>query len=62
MYNPTETERHVCTNIVKELLKNDDVLDCEKYVEMIFDTAYSIGADYSEKTLKSIAEIIIKST
>lgn len=60
MYNPTETEKNICIQIIKDILQIDDILECEKYVDNIFRIAYSIGGDYGEKTLRSIAEIVLK--
>ena len=60
MYLPTENERKVCTKIVKDILSIDDGYQCEKYVDKIFSVAYSIGADYGEKTLITIAKNYLK--
>lgn len=60
MYKPTESERSSCTRIVKEILKIDDNSECEKYVNNIFNVTYSIGGDYSETTLRAIAEILLR--
>lgn len=60
MYKPTENERRNCIRIVKEILKVNDDFGCEKYVDNIFSMAYSIGGDYSERTLRSVAEILLK--
>lgn len=60
MYKPTEIEKNDCIQIVKEILKTDDDFECEKYVDYIFRTTYSIGGDFSKETLRSIAEIILK--
>ena len=59
MYKPTESERKNCICIVKEILKIDNDSECEKYVNNIFSMAYSIGGDYSEITLRSIAEVLL---
>lgn len=60
MYKPTEIERNNCMRIVKDILKVESDSECEQYVNEIFKTAYSIGGDYSEKTLMSIAEVLLK--
>lgn len=60
MYKPTEIEKNNCIQIVKEILKIDDDFECEKYVDSILKTTYSIGGDYSNKTLRLIAEIVLK--
>lgn len=60
MYKPTESERSICIHIVKEILKTDDNLECEKYVDNIFSITYSIGGDYSEATLRAIAESLLR--
>lgn len=60
MYKPTEIEKNDCIQIVKEILKTDDDFECEKYVDNIFRTTYSIGGDFSKETLRSIAEIMLK--
>lgn len=60
MYKPTEIERRNCIRIVKEILKVNDDFGCEKYADNIFSMAYSIGGDYSERTLRSVAEILLK--
>ncbi len=60
MYKPTEIEKNNCIQIVKEILKIDDDDECEKYVDSIFRTTYSIGGDYSKETLRSVAEIVLK--
>lgn len=60
MYKPTEIEKKNCIQIIKEILKMDDDFECEKYVDNIFRTTYSIGGDYSKETLKSVAEIVLK--
>ena len=60
MYTPTEKEKRNCIHIVGNIfnISNDD--ECKKYCDEIFKIAYSIGGDYSEKTLESIAEALIK--
>lgn len=60
MYKPTDSEKCECIRIVKDILQIDNDFICEKYIDNIFSTAYSIGGDYSEKTLRSIAEVILK--
>ncbi len=60
MYKPTENEKNICIQIIKEILKIDDAAECEKYVDSIFKTTYSIGGDYSEEILRSIAEVVLK--
>lgn len=60
MYNPTEIEKDNCFRIVKDILQINDNSICEKYVDEIFRTAYAIGGDYNEKTLRSIAEVLLK--
>lgn len=60
MYKPTEKEKDVCIQIVKDVLKMENDCECVKYVEEIFKTAYSIGGDYSKETLMSIAEVVLK--
>lgn len=62
MYKPTEIERNNCMRIVKDILKVESDSECEQYVNEIFKTTYSIGGDYSEKTLMSIAEVLLKRT
>ena len=59
MYTPTEDERKRSINIVKEILdsSNDEY---KRYSDEIFRIVYSVGGDYGEKTLRSIAEAIIK--
>ena len=41
--------------IVKDILKIESDSECEKYANEIFKTIYSIGGDYSEKTLREDA-------
>ena len=41
-------------------IHGDNIVECEKYMDNIFRVAYSIGGDYGEKTLRSIAEIVLK--
>lgn len=60
MHKPTEIEKDYCLRIVKDILQINTNSICEKYVDEIFRTAYAIGGDYSEKTLRSIAEILLK--
>lgn len=60
MYKPTESERSNCIRIVKDILKINNDSECEKYVENIFRITYSIGGDYNESTLKSIAEVLLR--
>lgn len=60
MYRPTEIERNNCMRIVKDILRVENDSECEQYVNEIFKTTYSIGGDYSEKTLMSIAEVLLK--
>ncbi len=60
MYKPTESEKSNCIRIVKDILKIDNDCECEKYVMDIFNITYSIGGDYNESTLKSIAEVLLK--
>ncbi len=60
MYRPTKSETKNCIQIVKDILKMDDDSECEKYVDSIFRISYSIGGDYSEKTLRAIAEVVLK--
>ena len=60
MYKPTEKQVQECINIIKDILNIDDVVICKKFIDEIFNIAYSIGGDYSEKTLRSIAEVVLK--
>ncbi len=60
MYKPTESERNNCIRIVKNFLKIDNDSECEKYADNILNVAYSIGGDYSEATLRTIAEALLK--
>jgi len=60
MYKPTEMEKKECIKIIKDILESENDLECKKYMDDIFDIAYSIGGDYGEKTLRSIAEIVLK--
>lgn len=60
MYKPTESEKSSCICIVKDILKIENDLECEKYVNDIFSKAYSIGGDYGEATLRAIAETLLK--
>lgn len=60
MYKPTEIKKNNCIQIVKDILKIEDDFECEKYVDEIFKITYSIGGDYSEKTLRAIAEAVLK--
>lgn len=60
MYIPTEREKSNCIRIIKDILKINDISECEKYANNVFRIAYSIGGDYSEKTLRTIAEILLK--
>ncbi|MBQ6888038.1 MAG: hypothetical protein IJN54_11055 [Lachnospiraceae bacterium] len=62
MYRPTEIERNNCMRIVKDILRVESDSECEQYVNEIFKTTYSIGGDYSEKMLMSIAEVLLKRT
>ncbi len=60
MYKPKEIEKNNCLRIVNDILYIKDNSICEKYIDEIFNTTYAIGGDYNEKTLKSIAEILLK--
>ncbi len=60
MYKPTEIERNNCMRIVKDILKIESDSECEQYANEIFKATYSIGGDYSEKTLMSVAEVLLK--
>ena len=60
MYKPTEKEKNNCICIVKDILKIDDDIMCESYVNKIFSIAYSIGGDYGNETLRSIAKVVLK--
>ena len=60
MYKPTEKETNNCICIVKDILKIDDDIMCESYVNKIFSIAYSIGGDYGNETLRSIAKVVLK--
>lgn len=60
IYRPTGNETNNCIQIVKGILKTDADSECKKYVDKIFRIANSIGGDYSEKTLRAIAEAILK--
>lgn len=60
MYKPTEMEKNSCIQIIKDILEIDNIVECEKYMDNIFRIAYSIGGDCGEKTLRSIAEILLK--
>ena len=60
MYKPTEKEKNNCICIVKDILKIDDDIMCESYVNKIFSIAYSIGGDYGKETLRSIAKVVLK--
>ena len=60
MYKPTEKEKNNCICIVKDILKIDDDIICEPYVKKIFNIAYSIGGDYGDETLRSIAKVVLK--
>lgn len=42
----------------RPILRVESDYECEQYVNEIFKTTYSIGGDYSEKTLKSVAEVL----
>lgn len=58
MYNPTEAEKKCCIDIVKGILGIESTSDCEQYVDEIFKTIYSVGGDYSEKTIRAVVEAI----
>lgn len=60
MYKPTEIEKDNCLCIVKDILQINNDSICEKYVDEILKMNYAIGGDYNEKTLRSIAEILLK--
>lgn len=60
IYKPTESERSNCISIVKNFLKIDSDSECEKYADNILSVAYSIGGDYSEETLRTIVEALLK--
>jgi hypothetical protein len=60
MYTPTEEEKSNCIRIIKDILKINNDSECEKYANNVFRIAYSIGGDYSEKTLSAIAETLLK--
>ena len=60
MYKTTEKEKNNCICIVKDILKIDDDIMCESYVNKIFSIAYSIGGDYGNETLRSIAKVVLK--
>lgn len=60
MYRPTESEKSNCMRIVKDILKIDSDSECEEYVNSVFSMAYSIGGDYSETTLRTIAKVLLE--
>lgn len=60
MCKPTEIERNNCMRIVKGIIKVESDFECEQYVNEILKITYSIGGDYSEKTLMSIAKVLLK--
>ena len=57
-YRPTEVEKNSCMRIVKEIFKIENESMCEQYANEIFKTVYSIGGDYSDKTLRAVAEVL----
>lgn len=59
MYKPTEKEKNDCYNMVKQLIKKEDDSECEEFANKVFSIAYAIGADYSEKTIRVIAESLL---
>ena len=60
MYKVTEDERMICLRVVEDMLKGRDSFEYGKYVDEILKITYSIGGDYSEKTLRLVAEIVLK--
>lgn len=60
MYEVTENERMICLRIVEDMLKGSEPVEYGRYVEEILKRTYSIGGDYSEKTLRRVAEIVLK--
>ncbi|MBQ2922236.1 MAG: hypothetical protein IJE60_03955 [Tyzzerella sp.] len=58
MHRPTEVERNSCIRIVKDILKIENESECEQYANEIFKTTYFIGGDYSDKTLRAVAEAL----
>ena len=60
MYRPSKIERDNCTRIVKDILKLECEPECEEYVDEILKITYSIGGDYSKKTLTAVAEALLK--
>ena len=58
MYTPTENERKLCYCIVRELIKGRKI-NIDEAVDDVFATTYSIGGAYDERTLKSVAEVVI---
>jgi len=60
MYQPSEEEKNNCAYIIKDILKNENDIVTNVYVEEVFKIAYSIGGDYSERTLRPIAEVLLK--
>ena len=59
MYNPTEKEKELCRDIVKELLDIDEETKYDEIIYEIFKITYSIGGDYGEDTLRKVASIVI---
>ncbi len=59
MYNPTEKEKELCRDIVKELLDIDEETKYDEIIDEIFKITYSIGGDYGEDTLRKVASIVI---
>ncbi len=59
MYNPSEREKQICYNIVKDLLDGYKEKEYNKIVNEIFLTTYSIGGDYEERTLREVAKIVV---
>lgn len=59
MCYPTEDERKKCYAIVERFLKTDDKIKCELYTKRILSITGSIGGNYDEETLTSIADTYI---
>lgn len=58
-YKPTESEYNKGIEIVKAILKSNDDALCRKYVDEVFDIAYSIGSSYNAESITQIAETVI---
>ena len=56
----SEKERAICCQVLKDILNPISDVERDAYVEKILNITYSIGGDYSEKTFRKIAEVLLE--